>query len=76
MYTAKIGKIRFWFVILIFFLILYFGISGWFRKSEVVENIKCKNFTSWFEAQIAYEKDPVKYASLDGDGDKIACENL
>lgn len=45
-----------------------------------IDSVKtCNDFDSWVDAQKAYDRDPIRYARLNGDankGDKTACESL
>lgn len=57
-------------------LLVKIGFSLGLEK-EVQENMTCSGFASQPQAQAVYDKDPVKWARLDGrDQDKKVCESL
>ena len=59
-------------IIVTIIIVLGLGLVPFLAKKKYT-NYRCSDFTTYNEALIAYENGALK---LDGDNDKIPCENL
>jgi endonuclease YncB( thermonuclease family) len=57
-------------------LLLVMALASTGASSSLAQKASCDDFASWESAQLLYERDPSAYASLDVQGDGIACPEL
>lgn len=63
--------------IVVFFLGLLLLVTFLYGENDLKEVVRCSNYQTQFEAQVAFNSDPIFYAELDGGKhDGIACSNL
>lgn len=56
--------------------LVIWGLALFYPHLTITNKVTCKNFRNQRQAQQLYNKDEIKYASLDRDQDGHVCESL
>lgn len=75
MYTIQFESLMYPITMIVFVLALIIILSvGCYQFSKVPK--KCSDYSSHYDAQMAFEKNPIKMRQLDNDNDGVACEQM